>query len=295
MLLGWRRSFGFFAGHALRRCSCLQVLLEHRARQPLEILRTEVNHASSSTPSSTPSRRSYQDSHTFSFFDLSSLVGRDSSKSPKYPEKLLKVMDNTLQRIAMGQEAKYSDPRFRRVAAAFWSSIWADKTFQRQMRESRKVEDLILPFVTTATKNLKKEEELADGAWKYELNNQIALFLSLLSDSLHAVGPVSAELTSRMDSYRARITDPGPGPGGTALSSSEKGSSDRGHGERGDAESIRSVRTLEGLRARLTEEVGQLFGVDEDTLQQKLRGLQTLCTEQSALDDLKVCHDACMV
>jgi hypothetical protein len=34
-------------------------------------------------------------------------MGRDSSKSsPKYPEKLLKVIDTTLQRIAMGQEAK---------------------------------------------------------------------------------------------------------------------------------------------------------------------------------------------
>jgi len=33
-------------------------------------------------------------------------MGRDASRSPKYPEKLLKVMDGTLQRIAMGQEAK---------------------------------------------------------------------------------------------------------------------------------------------------------------------------------------------
>jgi hypothetical protein len=84
----------------------------------------------------------------------------------------------------------------------FWNSPWPDKAFQKQMRESRKIEDLILPFVTTATKSLKKEEELADGAWKFELNTQIALFLDLLADSLAAVGPSSGELTNRLESYR---------------------------------------------------------------------------------------------
>ena len=182
---------------------------------------------------------------------------------------------------------RYSDQRFRRAAALFWSSTWPDKTFQRQMRESRKIEELILPFVTTATKALKKEEELADGAWKFELNTQIALFLDLLSDSLHLVGPAPAELTTRLESYRTRLKAPDPAP---APAPSERGSSDRGHGERSDAESVRSAKreVADGLRARETESVGQLFGVGEEVLGQRLRELQGVCTEQAALTDLKV-------
>jgi hypothetical protein len=170
----------------------------------------------------------------------------------------------------------------------FWSSTWPDKTFQRQMRESRKIEDLILPFVTTATKALKKEEELADGAWKWELNTQIALFLDLLADSLHAVGPVSAELSSRLESYRTRLNAPDP------PASSER-ASDRGHGDRSDGESLRSLRRemSDGLRGRETESVGQLFGMTDEALNQKLRELQGICTEQAALEDLKVSEIIC--
>lgn len=92
----------------LTRCSCLQVLIDQRARQPPPA--PPPNPSTPSSATQTPSRRSYQDGgsgHSFRAFDFSSLIGRDSSKSPKYPEKMLKVMDVTLQRIAMGQEPKW--------------------------------------------------------------------------------------------------------------------------------------------------------------------------------------------
>jgi hypothetical protein len=34
------------------------------------------------------------------------LLGRDGAKSPRYPEKFIKIMDSSLQRIAMGQDPK---------------------------------------------------------------------------------------------------------------------------------------------------------------------------------------------
>ncbi|ORY22447.1 hypothetical protein BCR39DRAFT_473921 [Naematelia encephala] len=264
--------------------SCLEVLFAQRASLPKEPekLAPSTPAPSTSTSNSTPSRRSY---HDVLSFDLSSLVGGRDSKSPKYPEKLLKVLDTTLQRIAMGQEPKFSDQRFRRTAASFWSTTWPDKTFQRQMRESRKIEDLILPFVTSATKSLKKEDELVDGAWKFELNTQIALFLDLLADSLNAVGPIPGELSTRLESYRARLRAPEP----NGSSSTDARSSDRGHGEKSDVESVRSVRRdIEGLKGRETEGVAQLFGMTEDDLASKLKELQSICTEQAALEDLKV-------
>lgn len=38
--------------------------------------------------------------------DLGSLIGRDSGKSPRYPEKYLKALDTSLQKVAMGQDPK---------------------------------------------------------------------------------------------------------------------------------------------------------------------------------------------
>lgn len=102
---------------------CLQLVLEHRALHPKELPPPPNAVASSSTSagnnssntnqdtasitnvSSTPNRKSHHDS--LFAFDFGSLMGRDSSKSPKYPEKMLKVLDGTLQRVAMGQEPRW--------------------------------------------------------------------------------------------------------------------------------------------------------------------------------------------
>lgn len=149
------------------------------------------------------------------------------------------------------------------------------------------MEDLILAFVTASTKVLKKDEELADGAWKYELNTHISLFLELVSDALHLTGQTSPELAARIDSYRTRLRAPDP----PTKDANDRGSSDRGHGE-SDAASVRSQRKdhqpQEGLRSPHTEAVARVFGLSEDALTGKLKDLQTVCTEQAALEDLKV-------
>jgi hypothetical protein len=178
---------------------------------------------------------------------------------------------------------RYSDQRFRRSVALFWSSTWTDKTFQKTQKDSRKIEDLILPFVTTATKSLKKDEELGEGAWKWELNSQIGLFLDLLVDSLNSLGQGGGEVGNRLESYRVRLREPQPQvqpPPQATANGGIGGGSDRGHGERSDGESIRSVRSKEEVRGREVDGVARLFGVEEDGLQTKLRELQGICTEQ---------------
>ncbi|WWD22030.1 hypothetical protein CI109_106518 [Kwoniella shandongensis] len=261
------------------RIAYLQASIERRSRKPNV---RDVDQAGPAPPPSS-SRRSYDGPSSFFAFDLGSIVGRDSSKSPKYPEKMLKVMDGTLQRIAMGQEPKYADQRFRRTVAFFWSSTWPEKYFQRQIRESRKVEDLILAFVTSSTKALKKEDELADGGWKYELNAQVTLFLDILSDSISAVGPASAELAVRLESYRSRLRDADP-PG-------QEKRSDRSHGDKGDSDSIRSAQKepLDWSDEVMIKTVRRLFGLSEEDFGQRLKAVQAVCTEQAALDDMKSC------
>lgn len=89
--------------------------------------------------------------------------------------------------------------------AKFYGQFMVD-SFKRQMKENRKIEDLILMFATHATSVLKKEPTLASGdGWKLELNNQIAQFVKMLRECLRNVHYVSPELLSRLDTYAAKL------------------------------------------------------------------------------------------
>ena len=171
---------------------------------------------------------------------------------------------------------RYSDQRFRRSAAAFWSSTWPDKNFQRQMRESRKIEELILAFVTSATKSLKKDDDLADGGWKYELNAQIALFLELIYDSLISLGPIPTELGARLDGYRTRLKpDPAPPPSADGQ-------------DKSDGVSVMSAASKPAESSKMLEVAAELFGLDNDDVKRSINDFKASATEQAALEDLKV-------
>jgi hypothetical protein len=88
--------------------------------------------------------------------------------------------------------------------AKFYGQFMVD-SFKRQMKENRKIEELILMFATHATGVLKKEPSLAGDGWKLELNSQIALFVKLLRECLRNVNHVSPELLSRLDTYAAKL------------------------------------------------------------------------------------------
>jgi len=86
----------------------------------------------------------------------------------------------------------------------FYGQFMVD-SFKRQMKDSRKIEELILMFATHATSVLKKEPTLAGDGWKLELNNQIAQFIKLLRECLRNVSHVSPELLGRLDTYTAKL------------------------------------------------------------------------------------------
>jgi hypothetical protein len=88
--------------------------------------------------------------------------------------------------------------------AKFYGQFMIDQ-FKRQMKENRKIEELILMFATNATSVLKKEPTLAGDGWKLELNNQVAQFIKMLRECLRGVGHVSQELLSRLDTYTAKL------------------------------------------------------------------------------------------
>ncbi|TXT13456.1 hypothetical protein VHUM_00823 [Vanrija humicola] len=230
----------------------------------------------SAAPTATGGHRPHDSVASFTL-DFGSLIGRDASKSPRYPEKFIKVLDGSLQKIAMGLDPKYSDQRFRRSVATFWSSSWSDKTFQRQLKESRKLEDLILAFVSASTRALKKEPELAEGGWKNELNPQILLFIDLLSDNLNSTGSVTSEIRNRLSTYRSGLQ-----------SDHRKSVIHSSAATDGTANKVPSRPVADPADSACIETVRDLQTLDSKAFDEKVEALRPICTIQAAVDDLKV-------
>lgn len=169
---------------------------------------------------------------------------------------------------------RYTGQRFRRSIALFWSSIWAEKSFQKQLKESRKVEEVILAFVSASTKALKKESDLADGGWKAELNAQILLFLDLLGDNLASVGSVGGELRSRLSTYRARLEadiQPSQHPQPKAE----------------DSPAVNPPTQTHDNSLKPTEVVRRILRIDPSRFEERLSSLRGVCSVDAAVVDLK--------
>ena len=235
----------------------------------------------------------------FSIGDVFRDVAGGGSKSTKFPEKLLKVLEQKLQDVAMGKDPmsvifyyhsssltlhhRYSDQLVRRTMAKFYGQFMVD-SFKRQMKENRKIEELILMFATHATSVLKKEPTLAGDGWKLELNNQIALFIRLLRECLRNVSHVSPELLSRLDTYTAKLA-----PTLTASKPVPSAHSDSGYDSastRGDRDSLSSPphASIDVANMPLVKIVAGLFKIPDGAIQQevdKIRG--TVVTEKVSI------------
>ncbi|KAG6857032.1 hypothetical protein H0H87_010705 [Tephrocybe sp. NHM501043] len=205
---------------------------------------------------------------------------RDGPKSVKFPEKLLKVLEQKLQNIAMGKDPGYSDQLVRRTMAKFYNQFMND-SFKRQMKENRKIEELILMFATHATAVLRKEPTLIGDGWKVELNSHIAQFVKMLRECLRNVN-VSPELLSRLDIYTAKLAP-------STQASSDSGYDSASTSRDRDSISVPSVSTSIANMA-LVRTVGHLFKVPDQVVQKEVDQLRgQVVTEKAAMNDLKTC------
>ncbi|OBZ74653.1 Uncharacterized protein C11E3.02c [Grifola frondosa] len=205
---------------------------------------------------------------------------RDGSKGVRFPKDLMKVLEQKLQDIAMGKDAAYSDQLTRRTMAVFYGQV-KDDNFRRQMKENRKIEELILMFATNATNVLKKEPTLTGDGWKIELNNHIAQFVRLLRDCLRNVSHVSPELTARLEMYIAKLAPTQP----TYSDSGYDSSTSR------DRDSVASPKRISSsvLDMPLVLTAARLFKLSTQAAQQEVDELHKYCNEKAALTDLKTC------
>ena len=160
--------------------------------------------------------------------------------------------------------------------AVFYGQFKVD-SFRRQMKENRKIEELILMFATHATSVLRKDPTLsADGKWNVELNNHIVQFVKLLRESLRSVSHVSPELIARLDMYAAKLA-----PTTERAAHSDSGYESSSTSYRGSVISSPGPGpSLNVADMPLVNHVAKLFQIRPDILQPELEGLKGICTER---------------
>lgn len=158
-----------------------------------------------------------------------------------------------------------TDSFFQRTCGAFYGS-YTNPTYQRQLKENRKVEELIIAFVTSATGVLKKA--LPGDEWKPQLMSQVGLFVQLVRDGLREVKHVPTELTARLDIYLSTLA-PAQKEAVAALQPPTVDPSIRSPSPSGSVNDMVLVR-----------QVAIIFGVPEDQLQRDISAIKRFCTEK---------------
>jgi len=166
--------------------------------------------------------------------------------------------------------------------AKFYNEISVD-SFRRQMKENRKIEELILKFASYATAVLKKEPTLAGEGWKIELNNQIAQFIKLLRECLRDLHHVSPELLSRLDTYTAKLAP-------ALAAQSQYAHSDSGYETSSSHRDIAPSVSWAVSDMPLVKVVSSLFKIPESAMQSEVDRIRgEIVNEKAALTDLKLC------
>lgn len=180
----------------------------------------------------------------------------------------------------MGRESsvEYKDDKVKRTFATFYTQL-AERRFNETVSKSRRPEDLLLIFYSSATKEFQKEKPGQDAEWKSLVDRQVALFVRLMSTVLKEQGWSSShpELSTRLATleksllrHDGNLTDESAaaGPGRMILGPSEPLSYD--------------VKDMP-----LVQIVSRVFNVPLDVCQDDINRNKTVWTDKAALQDMK--------
>lgn len=140
------------------------------------------------------------------------------------------------------------------------------------MKENRKIEELILMFVTHAAASLKKEPSLAGDGWKLELNNQIGQFVKILQTCLRNISHVPPELHSRLETYAARLAP--------SQAASDSGYESASTSREQDYVILQSGPSANIADMKLVRTAAHLFHISDHAAHMEIDQLRSICTEK---------------
>jgi hypothetical protein len=104
----------------------------------------------------------------------------------------------------MGRDPKYQDQLVRATFGAFFNH-YMEPSYFRQVKENRKIEDLVLIFYSKATAELKKRT--TGDEWRSLVDQHVALFIRMIQDCMKEQNLASSapELMVRLAGYEAKL------------------------------------------------------------------------------------------
>jgi hypothetical protein len=243
------------------RVAYLAYLLQPRARRTQVVSHPQAHIRRSST--------SFQD-----------LIGdfrlvRDS-KTTRFPHGFVAELEKRLTGVLIGKERRkeYQDHVVIRTFAVFLNAL-KEQSFKKRMEKDRRVEDLVLIFFSSATKELAKGKDPGDDSWQLMVDRHVALFVRLISLILkdHDWAKDRPELMNRLTVLESKLL-----------------AHDQDLAESG--ESAKTIETIVPLSydvkdMALVQLVARIFDVDPAQAQSDINRHKAEWTEKGALQDLK--------
>lgn len=104
----------------------------------------------------------------------------------------------------MGRDPTFQDQLVRATFGAFFNH-YVEPNYSKQVKENRKIEDLVLIFYSKATAELKKRT--TGDEWRSLVDQHMALFIRMIQDCMkeHHLAASAPELMVRLAGYEATL------------------------------------------------------------------------------------------
>ncbi|KAK4543916.1 hypothetical protein LTR36_004690 [Oleoguttula mirabilis] len=203
------------------------------------------------------------------------------SKSTRFPHGFMAALDKRITGVLIGSEKgqEYGDALVKRTFANFLNEF-KNPTFRKTMEKDRRVEDLLLIFYSRATGELQKGKSADDDAWKWMVDRHVALFVRLISSTLHNNDWTRdrPELSSRLKTLETKLLQHDQDLADT---------SQRNGGQGGQSIEVEIPRSYEVRDMPLVIRVCSIFAKPTVQAQNDINANKEQWTERAALKDLK--------
>lgn len=183
--------------------------------------------------------------------------------------------------MLLGKEKmpEYSDSLVKRTFAVFLNEFKAPQ-YRKSMEKDRRVEDLLLIFFSSATKELQKGKAPSDDSWKLMVDRHVALFIRLVSSTLkdHDWVRDRPELSNRLQTMEKKLL---------MHDQDLATESQRNGGAGGSSIEVEVPRSYEVKDMHLVLAVSRIFNISHSQVQSDINNNKAVWTEKAALQDLK--------
>lgn len=203
------------------------------------------------------------------------------SKSTRFPKDFMSELDKRITGVLVGTERmpEYKDATVKRTFAVFLNEFKKPQ-FRKSMEKDRRVEDLLLIFFSSATKELSKGKPPGDDSYKLMVDRHVALFIRLISSALrnHDWARDRPELMTRLQTMEKKLL----------MHDQDLASeAQRNGGQGGSTVEVEVPRSYEVKDMPLVLVVSRIFAVSYQDVQNDINRYKAVWTEKAALQDLK--------